>query len=66
LGHFRGSAHRPCGSVAPRRLFAQVTTRKDAHLFVGQQITWSDVSAGATEWAEQARAWLDRARGVSR
>jgi len=46
------------------RLFAQVTTRKDAHLFVGKQITWSDVSTGATEWAEQARARLDRARGV--
>ena len=48
------------------RLFAQVTTRKDAHLFVGKQITWSDVSTGATEWAEQARARLDRARGVTR
>ena len=48
------------------RLFAQVTTRKDAHLFVGQSITWVDVSEGATAWAEQARARLDRARGVSR
>jgi len=48
------------------RLFAQVTTRRDAHLFVGQQITWADVSAGATEWAEQARARLDKARGVTR
>jgi hypothetical protein len=47
------------------RLFAQVTTRKDAHLFVGKSITWSDVSTGATEWAEQARARLDRARGVA-
>jgi Protein of unknown function (DUF3313) len=48
------------------RLFAQVTTRKDAHLFVGSQITWADVSNGATEWAEQARARLDKARGVTR
>jgi len=48
------------------RLFAQVTTRRDAHLFVGQQITWADVSNGATEWAEQARARLDKARGVTR
>src|SRR5262245_21965171 len=48
------------------RLFAQVTTRKDAHLFVGKQITWADVSNGATEWASQALARLDKARGVTR
>ena len=52
--------------VSNERLFAQVTTRKDAHLFVGQQITWTDVRDGATEWAQQARARLDKARGVSR
>ncbi len=48
------------------RLFAQVTTRKDAHLFVGKQITWADVSSGANEWAEQARSRLDQARGAAR
>lgn len=48
------------------RLFAQVTTRKDAHLFVGKQITWADVSSGATEWAGQARSRLDQARGAAR
>lgn len=53
-------------SATNERLFAQVTTRKDAHLFVGSQITWADVSNGATEWAEQARTRLDRARGVTR
>jgi hypothetical protein len=52
--------------VSNERLFAQVTTRKDAHLFVGQQITWTDVRDGATEWAQQARARLDKARAVSR
>jgi hypothetical protein len=52
--------------VTNERLFAQVTTRKDAHLFIGRQVTWEDVRGGATEWAKQARALLDKARGVSR
>jgi len=52
--------------VSGQRLFAQVTTRKDVHLFVGKQVTWDDVRDGATEWAKQARAMLDKARGVSR
>jgi hypothetical protein len=51
--------------VTNERLFAQVTTRKDVHLFVGRQVTWDDVKGGATEWAKQARALLDKARGVS-
>jgi hypothetical protein len=52
--------------VTNERLFAQVTTRKDVHLFVGRQVTWDDVRGGATEWAKQARALLDKARGVAR
>jgi hypothetical protein len=52
--------------VTNQRLFAQVTTRKDVHLFVGKQVTWEDVRDGATEWAKQARAMLDKARAVSR
>ena len=52
--------------VTNQRLFAQVTTRKDVHLFVGKQVTWEDVRDGATEWAKQARAMLDKARGVPR
>jgi hypothetical protein len=52
--------------VTSERLFAQVTTRKDVHLFVGRQVTWEDVRDGATEWAKQARALLDKARGVPR
>jgi hypothetical protein len=52
--------------VTNERLFAQVTTRKDVHLFIGRQVTWDDVKDGATEWATQARALLDKARGVPR
>ncbi|MGE5793464.1 MAG: DUF3313 domain-containing protein [Bacteroidota bacterium] len=52
--------------VTNERLFAQVTTRKDVHLFIGRQVTWDDVRGGATEWAKQARVLLDKARGVSR
>jgi hypothetical protein len=47
-------------------VFASVSTRKDAHLFVGKQLTWADVQTGATEWAVEARERLDAARGVSR
>jgi Protein of unknown function (DUF3313) len=52
--------------VSGQRLFAQVTTRKDAHLFVGQNLSWDDVRDGATEWANQARARLDAARAGQR
>ncbi len=52
--------------VTGERLFAQVTTRKDVHLFIGRQVTWDDVRDGAAGWATQARALLDKARGVSR
>lgn len=49
--------------VRGRRLFAQVTTKKDAHLFVAQNLTWDDVREAATAWANQARARLDAAPG---
>ena len=49
-------------AVSGQRLYAQVTTRKDAHLFVAKNLTWEDVREAATEWAEQARARLDKAR----
>jgi len=52
--------------ISGERLFAQVTTRKDAHLFVGQNLSWDDVRDGATEWANQARARLDAARAGQR
>ena len=52
--------------VSGQRLFAQVTTRKDAHLFVGQNLSWDDVRDGATEWANQVRARLDAARAGQR
>ncbi len=48
--------------VSSQRLFAQVTTMKDAHLFVAQNLTWDDVREAATAWANQARARLDAAR----
>ena len=51
--------------VSGERLFAQVTTRKDAHLFVGQNLSWDDVRDGATEWANQPHARLDAARAAS-
>jgi hypothetical protein len=41
-------------------------TRKDAHLFVGQNLSWDDVRDGATEWANQARTRLDAARAGQR
>ena len=52
--------------VSGERLIAQVTTRKDAHLFVGQNLSWDDVRDAATEWANQARARLDAARAGQR
>jgi len=52
--------------VTGERVFASVSTRKDAHLFVGKQLTWQDVQSGATEWAVEARERLDAARGASR
>jgi hypothetical protein len=52
--------------VTGERLFASVSTRKDAHLFVGRQLTWDDVRTGATEWAVEARERLDAARAATR
>src|SRR5262245_21982880 len=50
--------------VTNQRLFAQVATRKDVHLFIGREVTWGDVRDGATAWAKQARALLDKARAM--
>lgn len=49
--------------VSGQRLFAQVTTKKDAHLFVAQNLSWDDVREAAMAWANQARSRLDAARG---
>jgi hypothetical protein len=48
--------------VTGQRVFAQVTTRKDAHLFVGQNLTCDDVREGEAEWASQARTRLEAVR----
>lgn len=45
-----------------QRVFAQVTTKKDAQHFVGKDLSWEELGAAATEWAQQARARLDAAR----
>lgn len=49
-----------------QRVFAQVTTKKDAHRFVGQNLTWDEVRNAATTWANQARTRLDAARAAAR
>ena len=51
--------------VTGERVFALVSTRKDADPSVGNQLTWQDVQSGATEWAVEARERLDAGRGAS-
>jgi hypothetical protein len=48
------------------RLFAQVATRRDPHLFLGKQLTWDDVRDGANTWAKLSVQRLDQARAAPR